>query len=101
MRNLTRRELLKLGAATAAGELASLGLHGCGGGGSSNPSPQGGGGSGSPNPTPKSGSAGQDRALSTSQAEEILRSIGQEELKARRDKTGRVRRAGEPDLKDW
>ena len=34
MHNLTRRELLKLGAATAAAELASLSLHGCGGGGS-------------------------------------------------------------------
>jgi len=30
MRNFTRRELLKLVAATAIGELASLGLHGCG-----------------------------------------------------------------------
>src|SRR5712692_7138118 len=32
MRNFSRRELLKLGAATAAAELASLSLHGCGGG---------------------------------------------------------------------
>src|SRR6266852_9320624 len=32
MHNLSRRELLKLGAATAAAELASLSLHGCGGG---------------------------------------------------------------------
>src|ERR1700738_5338853 len=31
MRNFTRRELLKLGTAAAAAELASLGLHGCGG----------------------------------------------------------------------
>jgi phospholipase C len=30
MRNFTRRELLKLGTAAAAAELASLGLHGCG-----------------------------------------------------------------------
>jgi phospholipase C len=30
MHNLTRRELLKLGAATAVAELASLGLYGCG-----------------------------------------------------------------------
>ena len=29
MRNFTRRELLKLGTAAAAAELASLGLHGC------------------------------------------------------------------------
>jgi phospholipase C len=32
MHNLTRRELLRLGAGTAVAELASLGLHGCGGG---------------------------------------------------------------------
>jgi phospholipase C len=31
MRNFTRRELLKLGAATAVAELASLGLQSCGG----------------------------------------------------------------------
>jgi phospholipase C len=30
MRNFTRRELLRLGAATAIGELATLGLRGCG-----------------------------------------------------------------------
>src|ERR1700688_1993551 len=38
MRNFTRRELLKLGAATAVGELASLGLHGCGFGSAASPS---------------------------------------------------------------
>jgi phospholipase C len=32
MRNFNRREVLKLGAATAVAELAALGLHGCGGG---------------------------------------------------------------------
>src|SRR5260370_35955461 len=32
MHNFSRREPLKLGAATAAAELASLSLHGCGGG---------------------------------------------------------------------
>src|SRR5579864_9280955 len=32
MPNFTRRDLLKLGAATAVAELASLGLQGCGGG---------------------------------------------------------------------
>src|SRR5246500_2936317 len=37
MRNFARRELLKLGTATAVAELASFGLHGCGG--SSNISP--------------------------------------------------------------
>src|SRR5260370_30853956 len=34
-RNVTRRDLLKIGAATAATELASVLLHGCGGGGAS------------------------------------------------------------------
>jgi len=72
-----------------------------GNGGANNPSPQGGGGSSSQNPAPNGAGRGQDRALSTGQADEILRSIGQEELKARRDKNGRVKRAGEPDLKDW
>src|ERR1700722_9864701 len=32
MRNFTRRELLKFGAASAVVQLASLGLHGCGSG---------------------------------------------------------------------
>jgi len=72
-----------------------------GSGGANNPSPQGGGGSNSRNPTPNGAGRGQDRALSTGQADEILRSIAQEELRARRDKTGRVKRSGEPDLKDW
>ncbi|HEY1470492.1 MAG TPA: alkaline phosphatase family protein [Candidatus Acidoferrum sp.] len=41
MRNLTRREVLKLGAAATVAELASLGLHGCGSasGGTVNPPP--------------------------------------------------------------
>src|ERR1700693_5715920 len=34
MGNYTRREILKLGAATAVAQLGSLGLPGCGGGGS-------------------------------------------------------------------
>jgi Ca-activated chloride channel family protein len=72
-----------------------------GSGGSSRPSPQGGGGANTQSPAPNGAGRGQDRALSTAQADEILRSIGQEELRARRDKTGRVKRAGEPDLKDW
>ncbi len=38
MQNFTRRELLKLGAATAFAELASLGLQGCGGGSIAPPS---------------------------------------------------------------
>src|SRR6185312_11218256 len=38
MGNLTRRELLKLGAATALVQLSSLGLAGCGGGSITSPS---------------------------------------------------------------
>src|SRR5262245_41054906 len=34
-RNVSRRELLKIGAATAAAELVAVLLHGCGGGGTS------------------------------------------------------------------
>jgi phospholipase C len=39
MGNLTRRELLKLGAATTLAELASFGLHGCAGGSSASTTP--------------------------------------------------------------
>src|SRR6201982_1972505 len=38
MRNFARRELLKLGTATAVAELASFGLHGCGGASVTSPS---------------------------------------------------------------
>jgi len=31
----------------------------------------------------------------------VLRSIGQQELKTRRDRTGQTRRAAEPGVKDW
>src|ERR1700745_3796740 len=37
MHDFTRRELLKLGAAATVAELASLGLHGCGGGSVTSP----------------------------------------------------------------
>jgi len=73
-----------------------------GGNGSANPSPSGGGGAnGAPQPTPSGEGGASERTLSQAQADEILRSIGQEELRARRDKTGRIRRSGEPDVKDW
>src|ERR1700761_3492201 len=39
MQNFTRRELLRLGAATVVAELASLGLDGCGSGSNTSPSP--------------------------------------------------------------
>ena len=76
---------------------------GGGGGGSANPPPSGGGAA----QPPPSGS-GQDQnpnggasELSQVQADEILRSIGEEELRTRRDKSGRTRRAVEPKVKDW
>ncbi|MGH7615072.1 MAG: VWA domain-containing protein [Gemmatimonadales bacterium] len=73
------------------------------GGGSSQRPPSGGQGgqppsgqgSGQP-PPPTSG-----QAMTQAQAEEILRSIGHEELRTRRDRSGRVRRAAEPRVKDW
>ena len=75
------------------------------GGGSNSQSnrPSGGGGSG------QSGSSGGGatrggggaQALSEAQAEQVLRSIGQQELKTRRDRTGQTRHAVEPGVKDW
>src|SRR5207253_9215654 len=56
-----------------------------GGGGAGGEGQQGGGGGG----------------LTRAQADQILRSIGQEELATRRSRTGRVRRAEEPGVKDW
>ena len=73
------------------------------GGSSSTPPPSGGaqppraGGAGREEQQPSSG-AGE---LSQAQADEILRSIGEEELRTRRDKSGRTRRAVEPRVKDW
>jgi Ca-activated chloride channel family protein len=75
------------------------------GGGSSGPPPPGGSGTGGTppggpqtgQPPPSSGAGGMTQA----QAEEILRSIGQEELQTRRERTGRMRRATERGVKDW
>jgi tetratricopeptide (TPR) repeat protein len=66
---------------------------GAGGGGGSNESPSGGGG--------RSTGAGPQGGLSQTQAEQILKSIGQEEVRTRRDRTGRTHAAGEPGVKDW
>jgi hypothetical protein len=52
-----------------------------------------------PEPPPTPRATGQ--AMTQAQAEEILRSIGREELRTRRDRTGRVRRVAEPRVKDW
>ncbi len=74
------------------------------GGGQSNkpnpppPSPGGGGGGGAssqPPPPPPGG------GMNESQADQVLRSIGQEELRTRRDRTGRTRRAAAAGIKDW
>ncbi len=62
------------------------------------PSPGGGGGGSPPPPPPGAGRSG---ALSESQADQVLRSIGQEELRTRRDRTGRSRRAAAAGIKDW
>ena len=58
--------------------------------------PSGGGGSG-----PSGGGARNEGGLSPSQAEQLLRSIGHEELKTRRDRTGLMRHPAEPGVKDW
>src|SRR6266702_3410386 len=54
-------------------------------------------GSGAGNPPPQGASGG----LNEAQADQVLRSIGQEELRTRRDRTGRNRRAVAAGVKDW
>jgi len=77
------------------------------GGGSSSQSnqPSGGGGTGGPSGSSGAGGSrgggGSQSALSEAQAEQVLRSIGQQELKTRRDRTGQTRHAVEPGVKDW
>jgi tetratricopeptide (TPR) repeat protein len=68
---------------------------GGGGGGTNNPAPSGPNDSTRANPQPAEGS------LSQGQAEQILQSIGQEELRTRRDRTGGTRQAAPPRVKDW
>jgi Ca-activated chloride channel family protein len=65
----------------------------------SHPPPSGGGGSGPSGGARSSGGA--QGGLSPAQAEQLLRSIGHEELKTRRDRTGLMRRPVEPGVKDW
>ena len=76
------------------------------GGGSSSHSnaPSGGGGGGGPSGGGGGGATqggGARGGLSEAQAEQVLRSIGQQELKTRRDRTGQMRHAAEPGVKDW
>jgi Ca-activated chloride channel homolog len=61
--------------------------------------PQSGGATPPPEPPPPR--EGGSRGLSESQADQLLRSIGQEELRTRRDRTGRTRRAVAAGVKDW
>ena len=74
-----------------------------GGGGQNTPNPPpppsggGGGGAAQPPPPPPRGGSG----MSESQADQVLQSIGQEELRTRRDRTGRTRRAAPAGVKDW
>jgi Ca-activated chloride channel family protein len=69
------------------------------------PTPSGGAppdqtrGSGASPPPPPSGASG--GGLNEAQADQVLRSIGQEELRTRRDRTGRNRRALAAGVKDW
>ncbi len=66
-------------------------------------------GGGGPQPPPRTGAgAGGGSAdappaegLSREQAEQILESIGREELETRRERLGRTRRAAPPGVKDW
>jgi Ca-activated chloride channel family protein len=78
------------------------------GGGSSSkqnkPSGGGGGGGGDTPPAEGASSApagGPTGPLSQAQADQVLRSIGQQEVQTRRDRSGRQRRAAEPGVKDW
>jgi Ca-activated chloride channel family protein len=67
------------------------------------PSPNnGGGGAGAGAQQPPPGQAGNSGGgMSESQADQVLRSIGQEELRTRKDRTGRSRRAAAAGMKDW
>lgn len=73
------------------------------GGGGGSASPQGGSGqSGAPPGSPQTGQPPPEAgAMSQSQADEILRSIGQQELQTRREHTARMRRASQRGVKDW
>ncbi len=65
------------------------------------PPPSGGGAGGQAQQPPPPPSAGGGGGMSESRADQVLRSIGQEELRTRRDRTGRTRRAAPAGVKDW
>jgi Ca-activated chloride channel homolog len=50
---------------------------------------------------PQQAGQSQGGGMSESQADQVLRSIGQEELRTRKDRTGRTRRAAPAGVKDW
>jgi len=60
---------------------------------------KGGGGGGGQQQQPANNNA--SSGMSEDQADQVLRSIGQEELRTRRDRTGRSRRAAPAGIKDW
>ena len=66
-------------------------------GGGGTPPGEGGDGGGSPQEAEPPGTG----TLTQAQADEILRSIGQEELRTRRDRIGRTRRGVAGGVKDW
>ena len=57
------------------------------------------GGAAPPPPTPRQQPSGS--GLTQEQADQVLRSIGQEELRTRRDRAGRLRRGTPAGVKDW
>lgn len=68
-------------------------------GGGQSRNPPSGGSQSQPQKSPPPPSTAQ--GMTQSQAEEILRSIGQEELRTRRERMGRTRRAEPPGVQDW
>src|SRR2546427_502636 len=70
-------------------------------GGSQNKAPPSGGGASGPSGGGARSSGGAQGGLSPAQAEQLLRSIGHEELRTRRDRTGLMRHPAEPGVKDW
>jgi len=71
------------------------------GGSSQNKAPPSGGGGSGPSGGGARSAGGAEGGLSPAQAEQLLRSIGHEELRTRRDRTGLMRHPAEPGVKDW
>ena len=70
-------------------------------GSSQNKAPPSGGGGSGPSGGGTRNTGGAEGGLSPTQAEQLLRSIGHEELRTRRDRTGLMRHPAEPGVKDW